>query len=209
MGRKQVNVVKIRSVDGKVPVTDPLGKDREFRSLDFMGYPRYMVDSHGGVYKYSKSMRHWRELKHLKARGDYHSVQLYRDGKAKDFMVHRLVLLAFVGPCPEGMEARHFPDGDKSNNRVGNLSWGTRVENMADKIVQGTSRCGKAAPWSAGVNHHKAKMTDDDVLLLRKLHREAPRGTRVKIHKRFARKFGLKFDAVYKAATYQTWRRLP
>lgn len=30
-------------------------------------------------------------------------------------LVHRLVMEAFVGPCPEGMEVRHL-DGDASNN---------------------------------------------------------------------------------------------
>ena len=40
--------------------------------------------------------------------------------------VHRLVLEAFVGPCPEGMCCRHFPDRDPSNNKLENLSWGTK-----------------------------------------------------------------------------------
>lgn len=52
-------------------------------------------------------------------------------GKYRTFRVHRLVLLAFVGPCPEGMEARH-EDGDPSNNRLDNLAWGTPAENRAD-----------------------------------------------------------------------------
>ena len=50
--------------------------------------------------------------------------------------VHRLVLLAFVGPCPEGMEVRHL-NGDPTDNRLSNLKYGTRTENIIDVYRQG------------------------------------------------------------------------
>jgi hypothetical protein len=46
--------------------------------------------------------------------------------------VHELVLLAFTGPAPPKTEARHR-DGDPTNNRLANLSWGTRGDNIRDK----------------------------------------------------------------------------
>jgi len=52
-------------------------------------------------------------------------------------LVHRLVLEAFVGPCPEGMECRHI-DGNPANNRLENLTWGTRQDNRLDDIINGT-----------------------------------------------------------------------
>lgn len=45
--------------------------------------------------------------------------------------VHRLVLQAFVGPCPDGLECRHL-NGDPTDNRVENLAWGTPSENRQD-----------------------------------------------------------------------------
>ena len=61
--------------------------------------------------------------------------------------VHRLVLTAFVGPCPDGEECCHW-DGDPSNNHISNLRWGTRAGNCADSIRHGTmirgERCGSA-----------------------------------------------------------------
>ncbi len=48
--------------------------------------------------------------------------------------IHRSLLETFIGPCPEGMECRHL-DGDPLNNNLGNLKWGTRYENMQDKII--------------------------------------------------------------------------
>lgn len=47
-------------------------------------------------------------------------------------LIHRLVLEAFVGPCPEGMEACHGMNGFLDNS-VSNLRWDTRSENMKDK----------------------------------------------------------------------------
>lgn len=53
-------------------------------------------------------------------------------------LVHLCVLEAFVGPCPAGQEARHYPDRDKANNRLENLSYSTHQENMDDKHEHGT-----------------------------------------------------------------------
>lgn len=52
-------------------------------------------------------------------------------------LVHRLVLEAFVGPCPEGMEGCHG-DGDPTNNSLGNLRWDTATSNQLDKVRHGT-----------------------------------------------------------------------
>lgn len=46
--------------------------------------------------------------------------------------VHVLVLRAFVGPCPEGLEGLHWDDV-KLNNHLSNLRWGTRRENLLDR----------------------------------------------------------------------------
>jgi hypothetical protein len=67
--------------------------------------------------------------------GSYLSVKLARAGITKTVYVHELVLLAFVGQRPkiEGRcEIRHL-DGDKTNNRLSNLKYGTTKENMADR----------------------------------------------------------------------------
>ncbi len=38
------------------------------------------------------------------------SLSLRLNGQDKTMLVHQLVLLAFVGPCPDGLECCHFPD---------------------------------------------------------------------------------------------------
>ncbi|MBZ4580992.1 NUMOD4 motif-containing HNH endonuclease [Mycobacterium avium] len=70
-------------------------------------------------------------------KGGYRRVGLRRDGKQRWLGVHRLVLAAFVGECPEGQEVCHG-NGNRADNRLENLRYGTRSENMLDQIAHGT-----------------------------------------------------------------------
>lgn len=72
------------------------------------------------------------------------TVSLCKDGVHRQFLVHVLVLSAFVGPCPVGMEGCHWND-DGSDNRLENLRWDTRSANVADSVRNGT--------------HHMARVT--------------------------------------------------
>lgn len=81
-------------------------------------------------------------------------VMLARDRVQKVAKVYRLVLLAFVGPPPEGTEALHR-DGNPENDAVENLCWGTRSENMHDRVRHGThhfamkTHCPQGHPYDA------------------------------------------------------------
>lgn len=88
----------------------------------------------------------------------YPYITLYRSGKQRSFFVHRLVLIAFRGEAPDGMEACHN-DGDRSNPRIGNLRWDTRKNNHADKLEHGTVQHGEKNGFS--------RLTDDDVRKIR------------------------------------------
>ncbi len=75
-------------------------------------------------------------LKPVMGRG-YLRVNLRRNGARRLYAVHRLVLEAFIGPAPEGIEGHHF-DGDQTNNALSNLSWGTPKENWEGRRRRGT-----------------------------------------------------------------------
>lgn len=66
-------------------------------------------------------------------------IQLQRP---KNFYIHRLVLEAFVGSCPPGLQCRHL-DGDPTNNALGNLVWGTQIQNYADRRRHGVCNTGE------------------------------------------------------------------
>ena len=83
------------------------------RSLD-----RKVETSNGQVRKYRG-----KELAKNLDKDGYPRAMLYSKGKSSIFFIHRLVLEAFVGECPEGMKAKHL-DGDPANNRLSNLKWG-------------------------------------------------------------------------------------
>jgi hypothetical protein len=135
-------------------LTQPLGKETampefdsslEYRDLTPLGFPGYAVGSDGTVWTCKAKGGNdrspgkrgpWRPMKRHLMKG-YYRVNLDRDGKTYSRLVHRLVLEAFVGPRPAGMEARHFPDQAKTNCCLDNLSWDTHTENMRDKKRKG------------------------------------------------------------------------
>jgi hypothetical protein len=69
-------------------------------------------------------------------------IQLTIDGRRRKFYVHKLVMMAFVGPCPEGMEVRHL-NGDPGDNSLLNLVYGTKSENAVDRLLHGRDRNGR------------------------------------------------------------------
>jgi hypothetical protein len=119
-------------------------KAEEWRAIPgFEG--RYEVSDHGRVrsldreahFTYSDGTPSWRRAKGQLLRpgltsAKYLSVMLGR----KTHLVHRIVALTFIGPCPKGKEVCHN-DGNRTNNRAINLRYDTRRENVADTIRQG------------------------------------------------------------------------
>lgn len=107
----------------------------EWRDItDYEG--RYQVSDEGEVRSIDRSDGRNRRRGQLRRfdidRYGYAHVGLSKGGRSKRYTVHSLVLKAFVGPCPFGMEACHG-DGDKRNNRLTNLRWDTHSNNELDK----------------------------------------------------------------------------
>lgn len=63
-------------------------------------------------------------------------VNLSKDGSTRKGSVHILVLEAFVGPRPVGLNGLHAND-IPTDNRVENLRWGTISENGHDAVRNG------------------------------------------------------------------------
>ena len=80
------------------------------------------------------------------------SVHLGVNGKKYTASVHGLVLFAFAGPRPEGMECCHN-NGNASDNRPDNLRWDTHHNNNGDRKKHGT--------YALGERHHMAKISNE------------------------------------------------
>lgn len=95
--------------------------------LPIAEYPNYLISSEGRLARSGFSRR---PVPVHECRG-YLRVTLTSNSKSRAIAVHRLVLEAFIGPCPEGYIGLHNND-DRRDNRVTNLRWGTYKENSAD-----------------------------------------------------------------------------
>lgn len=64
-------------------------------------------------------------------------IKLKLGGETTHARVHVLVMRAFVGPCPDGMEVCHN-NGVADDNRLENLRYATARENRRDSVLHGT-----------------------------------------------------------------------
>lgn len=144
--------------------------ETEIRYASIQRFPGYKFGSDGSVWSlWRKGPRRrgiigdaWRKLKPSPDSRGYPIISLRdSDGSIKrNQLVHRLILEAFRGSCPDGMEGRHFPDRTRTNCALANLIWGTRSQNHADKWPQGT--------MPHGESHQNSKLTTDSVREIRR-----------------------------------------
>jgi len=129
--------------------------------------------------------------------GGYAQIRI--GGGKKDY-VHRYALTLFAGPCPEGMEACHAT-ADICGNRhcfsPAHLRWGTREENEADKIPDGT------VARLRGTINGSAKLVDVDVLEIRR--RYAAGGTS---QRKLAAEYGVSQKTIFDIIHRQKWAYL-
>lgn len=113
-----------------------------YKSLAFMGLPKYRIGDDGTLWSWRMARdgsHRWKRVYGTSCNG-YPRAKLSGPGIRTIKLIHVLVLEAFVGPCPEGMEARHYPDPTRTNARLDNLSWADRITNQRDRLEHGT-RC--------------------------------------------------------------------
>ncbi len=106
---------------------------REWKQIP--GWPEYECGSHGEIRRVSSGCgaTPFKVLKSQRLKSGYLKVSLCRSAKRKEFTVHSLVMLTFVGERPKGMDVCHF-NGIKTDNRKENLRYDTRKNNQRDNI---------------------------------------------------------------------------
>lgn len=148
---------------------------------------RYEVSDLGRVRSKRKVLAHqfcWK---------GYPRVHLSASGKRQTLKIHRLVLTAFVGACPKGMEACHN-DGVRTNVSLSNLRWDTPSNNQKDKIFHGTCLSGDMIAC--------AKLCGKDVIRIRESYLFGA------TQKDLADSYGVSQVTISKAIRRKTWRHV-
>lgn len=130
------------------------------------------------------ALRRGRLLKLKRGGGGYLAVNLC-DGEnpPRTVAVHILVAAAFLGPRPEGMYVCHG-DGDKRNNALCNLRYGTPKDNNEDAFRHGT--------------HYTQKLTEQDARDIRHCAGLIARGTLAEV-------FGVSRAQVNRILSGRSW----
>lgn len=118
-----------------------------------------------------KGCREERFLKLQKLKTGHLRIRLYKNGKIQNHLIHRLLLEAFIGPCPFGKEVCHN-NGDPSNNFIENLRYDTHKNNQKDMTKHGTAQFKPIWLYKTGQDHPMSKFNNKDILNIRKLHKE-------------------------------------
>jgi hypothetical protein len=125
--------------------------------LPIPGYEPYQASDLGRV----RGIKGGRILSPVTTQYGYHQVSLCVGGKKLSRLVHRLVAYAFLGPQPAPeYDVLHW-DGNKKNNRLANIRWGTPTDNNEDQVRHGTRIIGS--------RHPMAKLTEDKIREIRDL----------------------------------------
>lgn len=169
-----------------------------FKNVTIEGYEnKYKVSNFGRVLSLeSRSKELYTTYGYSDTRG-YMTVRL-RNGKVlkKCIRVHTLVALAFL---PErevtGRKEVNHKDGNKHNNRLDNLEWVSSLENTQHAVRTGLMD-------TKGSKHINAKLTDAQVLEIRKLYHTT-------IHKDIAIQFGICSRQVGDIINGVNWSHLP
>lgn len=165
-------------------------------------YPWYMVSNTGLVKSIDRKIVRsdgkkqtfkGKLLSTPKDNNGYPCVNISNEHGRKTERVHRLVLLAFVGPCPLGFDGCHN-NGIPSDCRVDNLRWDSHKENSRDMVSHGRS--------PKGEKHHHAKLTEKTAMEVYRLSK-----TGVK-HEKIAKEFGISRRAVGFIANKQRWAHI-
>lgn len=184
-----------------VCTTNPaVNQEEEWR--DIPGYPGYQVSDFGNVRSFKnrngrgrpgQTYRQHKIKPSVQFRGRLYA-HLSANNKSRGFAIHRLVLLAFVGPCPEGMEACHN-DGNHLNNHFSNLRWDTRKSNWNDMKLHGVAPIGE--------KHGRTHLSSDEVTAIRVMYSKGVSKECI------TRMFDIPKSTMYNIVHGNTWKQIP
>lgn len=179
-------------------IRDPITLSRKgsevWASLSDLGYPGYTVSNMGRVGKLIVGSKDAYNVLSVSTDRGYRKVNLYIDRKVITRRVCALMLLGFVGPRPDGHEARHLDD-KRDNDKLYNLAWGTHAENMQDR-----KRNGGYDNQPRGERSPRSVLTDKEVGDIKWILKNTDMGAA-----EIARKFKVTAANIYSIKSGATW----
>lgn len=157
-------------------------------------FPNYSITNDGIVFTKRRPKVAGGVLKSYLYPSGYFGVRLSKNGKHYNKTIHRLVLEAFVEPCPPRMQCRHL-DGNKQNNSLENLCWGTASENQQDRVRHSTD--------GNGEKNFASKLTEKDVKEIRRIYK-----TKYVSQRKLAKKFGISQTQIGRIINDTSWKYL-
>lgn len=180
----------VEEIPGRPHESDP--EDEAWSPV--VGIPGYEVSTWGRFASLRVGRRRiMRGSRHEKGYVTVHFRADVGSEKTVPKLAHCVVMEAFVGPCPQGMVVRHL-DGDRRNNRLDNLRYGTRRENHADRYRHGTDPQGERGPGS--------KLSNAEVIAIRREYRSG------ETQRRLADRYGIHQGTVSQIVNRKTWTHI-
>jgi HNH endonuclease/NUMOD4 motif len=161
--------------------------DKNWRPV--AGFPNYVVSRTGQVWSIPRN----RALKQTRNRRGYLLVSLYRGGRAKSYLVHRLIASAWIGPIPDGYEVNHR-NGKKNQNDVNNLEIVTPQQNREHALRYGLIR--------RGADNPRARLTES---IVKSIRLRAAGGETIR---RLAREFDVAEKTISLVINRKTWKHV-
>lgn len=150
------------------------------------------------IYKNNKSIQRQQYLRNISlGRSGYFCVSLNKEGKRNEYLLHRLIAIAFI-PNPLNLPEVNHKDGNKLNNNIDNLEWCTHKENVIHAFNIGLNK------GHFGENHGLSVLTESKVLAIRRLYRINPKFSRNNI----AKKLNVKNACIGKIINRKSWKHI-
>lgn len=168
---------------------------------DVIGYEGlYQISNMGQIKSFHRRWRKYSsKILNPSLKNGYPFMCLFKNNKKNPCYIHRLILETFHGPCPMGQECLH-KDGNRQNNILDNLEWGTRLQNILDSINHGTWR---HPPILCGIKHGRAKLTNQDVSRIRQIYTTG-KLTQVQL----AKQFNVTHYTISDIVNRRTWKHI-
>lgn len=141
---------------------------------------KYQISDEGRVYS---EFNH--RLRKLQEDSDgYLGIHLNKDGIPKYWHIHVLVAKAFISN-PFNLPEVNHKDLNRKNNKVNNLEWVTRKENVRHAAKSGS---------------YAKRFTEDDIRYIRSRHQEGISGYKL------AKEFNVEQQTIYDILNGRTWK---